>query len=113
MVQDHASERRTWIRQNSRLGETLRTARLGRGGYSHCMKVHSRRARIALIAGFGAVVIAARLAAFHSGHPGVAGTVASIAAVVMLVAGVVSLYIGTSSLDWKKLRNKLRKRRRR
>ncbi|WP_299167702.1 hypothetical protein [uncultured Arthrobacter sp.] len=77
------------------------------------MKVQPRRAKIALVAGFGAIVVAARLFAFFVEEPGVAGTVASVAVVVMLIAGVVGLYIGFTSLDWRTLRRKWNKRRKR
>lgn len=72
-----------------------------------------RRARIALVAGFGAIVVAARLFQFHSDKPGIAGTVATVAMVIMLIGGVISLYIGFSAVDWKKLRDRLRRRRQR
>ncbi|MBM7782534.1 hypothetical protein [Arthrobacter tumbae] len=77
------------------------------------MKVRPRRAKIALVAGFGAIVVAGRLFAFFVDEQGTAGTVASVAVVVMLVAGVISLYIGFRSLNWNKLRSRLRKRRQR
>ena len=72
-------------------------------------RIRPRRAKIALISGFGAIVVAARLYEFHSDRPGVAGTVTSVAIIIMLIGGAIALFIGFRSLDW----NQVRKRRRR
>lgn len=76
------------------------------------MRIQPRRARIALISGLGAIILAIRLHGFHIDRPGAAGVVAIIGMVALLIGGAIALYIGFTSLDWNKLRSKFRKRRR-
>lgn len=71
-------------------------------------RIRPRRAKIALISGFGAIIVAARLYEFHSDGPGLAGTVATVALIIMLIGGAVALFIGFRSLDWTQVRNKRR-----
>lgn len=77
------------------------------------MRIEPRRARIALISGFGAIVLAARLYGFHIERPGLAGTLAIAAMVALLIGGAIALYIGFTSLNWANLRRRRRDRNRR
>jgi hypothetical protein len=72
-------------------------------------RIRSRRAKIALISAFGAIIIAARLYELHSDRPGVAGTIANVAVVIMLIGGAIALFIGFRSLDWNQVGNKRRR----
>lgn len=75
-------------------------------------RVQPRRAKIGLISGFGAIIVAARLYVFFTDRPGIPGTVAAVAIVAMLIGGAIALYIGFTSLDWNKARSGRGKRRR-